>query len=129
MNKLALAKLIANAGSKDFSAMTKPQFGSWIDGLPADEFIELLSAHDEFARTGQFEQPDIEFQAAPGDNDWTPYAGDGEPPIEDDALCFTLYPDGGVEGPNRADAFLWGDQGSAQIIAWAPAQLAEQSHG
>ena len=123
----AKASVIAKASTTEFDNMTGEQFGEWIDRLPQPEFFALIRLTDEYRRTGgpiasQPPPTSIPRFMPPSEDDWIVYTGEGETPLPDDVLCYVLFPDGGEEGPNRADAFLWGGEGLAEILAYAPAR-------
>ena len=100
MNDTAKRTMLEKAMKIDFEAMTEAEWTAWIDGLPQDEFFALL--------------------ALPNDGPLFVEAGD-EMPVPADQRIFVTYEDGGVDGPNRADAFIWGERHSKTLItAYAP---------
>jgi hypothetical protein len=121
------ASVAAKATATNFDGMDEKAFGGWIDALPMEEFFGLLHLHDEFQATGEITVPDVPVNAPkapePDDSSWVVYTGEGVPPLPEDAMCWVLFPDGGTAGPNRVDAFLWGGDGQATILAYAPAVL------
>lgn len=123
----ARARIIAQASQVDWGAMSAEQFGTWVDGLPLDEFFALLDLHaagNSEASEAIEEQPTPPVPSLPpDDNGWTIYTGEGVTPVPDDEQLYVLFPDGAVCGPNRADAFLWGSDGSASIVAYQAAVL------
>lgn len=117
--------LMAKIGSVDFTMMGKEEYGDWVEALPFAEFAELIFLHDELkhqhAETPPVEDTPPEKQNGPDDNAWIP-VGDEEIPVGADARIYVLFSDGDIGGPNRADAFLWGEpRGVTQILAYAPA--------
>lgn len=121
------ASVAAKATTTDFDGMDEKAFGKWVDDLSFNEFVGLLHMHDEFRDPGSVIIPDVPVAALPApepeDGSWIVYTGEGVQPLPDEAMCWVLFPDGGTAGPNRADAFLWGGDGQATILAYAPAVL------
>lgn len=117
--------LMAKIELVDFATMSKDDYGAWIDALPPPEFIELISLHDELKRQ-QSEEPPIddvppEKQNGPEDGAWIP-SGE-EMPVAGDVRIYVLFFDGDIGGPNRADAFIWGEpRGPSRIVAHALAE-------
>lgn len=111
-------RLVGHAATVDFDAISEHDLGRWIDALPLDEFAALIDAHS----AGDVLDPESAAQVEPlepNGDDWSPC---DEQPAADDDLVWIMFADGETMGPNFASAFLWGaDQGSASIIAYAPA--------
>lgn len=104
----------------NFATMSEEQFGIWVDRLPLDEFFGLIALHDEHRHSGRsVAHTVVKLPPLPPNYTWIVYTGDGELPLAPDTHCVVLFPDGETAGPNRADAFLWGGDGSAQILAYA----------
>lgn len=100
MTDTAKRAILEKALKIDFEAMTEEEWSSWINGLSQEEFFALL--------------------ALPNDGPLFKEAGD-EIPVEPEDRIFVTYEDGGVDGPNRADAFIWGESDpTTRITAYAP---------
>lgn len=113
--------LLAHAATVDFTTISERDLGRWIDALPLGEFSALIDIHSSGEAA-----PDILFPAGapslePHGDDWAPYVEDGDYPLPGEHLVWVMFADGETMGPNRADAFLWGGTGQAEIIAYAPA--------
>jgi hypothetical protein len=100
MSDAAKRAMLEKALKIDFEAMTEEEWSAWINGLPQEEFFALL--------------------ALPNDGPLFKEAGD-EMPVPADEQIFVTYEDGGIDGPNRADAFIWGEADPmTRITAYAP---------
>lgn len=119
------AGLMAKIELVDFGTMSKEEYGAWIDALPPPEFVELISLHDELKRQQNAPAPvediPVEKQNGPDDDAWIP--GGEEMPVAGETRIYILYLDGEIGGPNRADAFIWGEpRGPTKIVAYALAE-------
>lgn len=118
-------RLLAKIALVDFAAMTKEEYGDWINALPPDEFISLISLHGEFVsreleeETAPADAPPAAVPHSPDDNAWIPYDGNGTP-VHANKRVWVMFRDGDTSGPNPAHMFLWDETGTAQILAYAP---------
>jgi hypothetical protein len=114
--------VISRGKQTDFAAMSRTAYGEWVDSLPQDEFMALIGLNDEFMREGRIRPASavVDIAAKPNDDAWIVYTGEGDMPLPADQRCWVLFADGEA-GPNRADAFLWGGDGSAKILAYQAA--------
>lgn len=62
--RTARDKLIERCDGVDFDAMSPGAYAAWVNGLPIDEFMALVSMHDEYRGGESF--------AAPAVLDWRP---------------------------------------------------------
>lgn len=103
--KVARQAVLGMAAGVDFDTIGKKAYGEWLDSLSIDEFIELMEMADEHRKTGKV-FPVIE----PDPDAWLDRPSrNGQSPLPGGVLCWVKFLDGGIAGPNRADAFLWSE--------------------
>ena len=117
--------VIAKCEAVDFAAMTKAEYGDFINALPPHEFGALLDIHSEFLSAEKNPPPEETYVAPYTADDphgtWVDFAG-GEPPVKGHVVVWVTYTDGDIGGPNVASAFLgWGDEIVAYAVARNPA--------
>lgn len=123
MSKRIKAKIRANLMRKvnevDFSTMSREAYDKWINDLPPSEFVSLLDLHAEL-KSAQARPAPVE-QVNPLDDAWIAIDKPETYGIPPETIVYVLYRDGEIGGPNRIDAFLWGDPSGP--LAFAPARV------
>lgn len=112
------ANLMKKVAAVDFSAMSQEAYGKWINDLPPSEFVSLLDLHAELKSAQDHPEPE-QPEVNPLDDTWIAIEDPESYSIPPETMVYVLYRDGEIGGPNRIDAFLWGDLSGP--LAFAPA--------
>lgn len=101
MTDSPMRKFLEKAMKIDFGTMRDDDWTDFVNGLPRDEFIAMMSL--------------------PKDGSTYFQPCDGDMPCPPQHRIFVTYEDGSVDGPNRADSFIWGEtHPDTRIVAVAP---------
>ncbi|MBZ9894197.1 hypothetical protein LB545_07550 [Mesorhizobium sp. BR1-1-6] len=113
-------RLMAKLAEVDFQGMSSDQYGAWINDLPIPEFASLLDLHAEWA--SEQVNPTIDGpETNPLDDAWIAIDRPENYDIPPETQVYVLYRDGEIGGPNRIDAFHWGEPTGP--LAFAPAEV------
>lgn len=116
--KKARADLLRRTTTVDFEAMTRTDFGVWIDRLPEAEFFALLDLHDEFRKT---DKPAGTSGSPPPKDErpWIDLEVGAPMPVPGDTLIFVRLADGDENDvPMRADSLMWGEPNGGAVIKY-----------
>ncbi len=114
------ANLMKKVNAVDFSTMSRETYDKWINDLPPAEFVSLLDLHAELKLAQEHPEPEAP-EVNPLDDAWIAIDKPESYGIPPETVVYVLYRDGEIGGPNRIDAFLWGEPTGP--LAFAPAEV------